>query len=734
MWPFQQLEENIVPASRSEVEEQVENRSHGSRDGYGEAVSDTDSDAEADQFMPGPTQTLPNCTSIDMLLVKSLQTYAAVQRTTAVRQLRCECSEVFTVHRTNTMERRIERPLRPYFSQVILPHRRYTRPVYLSPSYSSNDDENSSSDSDSDYFRIVTDPRSSFTRSLQSSGHKSESAKFIETDDSPQPHNDPRPNPQPRRLLSYVQNMPHPNLAARQVANRVIKYARYAKNEHEEDMCCLNCGLFPVCPVTGQCGHTRCTKCIERTRKCPCGGDSQEPLCVNILIRDLIERTLKNSTAPRLTKMVATASSIALPENNLLLGVRGSSVGAARTKRRKRPYVTSHSTEQYGSNVPMSTRARFSYALELLSVGRHKDAAPHLAIAATSLQSEYRVARSLLAQVIMVLSSKYNPSDLNKELNLSVRDLSSIKWIKKNDMECVLCSDIFTKPVTTPCGHMFCRTCLEKTLDYRKRCPLCLRCLNNFNLTEVNDTVFIKGALAELDALIKPSSIEDEDLVPIFVCTVAYPSVPCPLFIFDPRYWLMIRRVLESGSRKFGMVPVDKDKKYADYGTILEVRDCVHFEDGRSILSTIGLSRFKVIERCVRDGCEVARIERIRDIQPQDLLDKEELRSCSSHVIVKTIFWLRQLSRDVLYDIENAFGRLPSTMDDEENEHSWDTSDGPDWLWWLIAVLPLRTEIKILILSTDRLLKRMRAIARTFDAMQNIKLTTISPDDCAVRV
>ncbi|TMS17817.1 LON peptidase N-terminal domain and RING finger protein 2 [Larimichthys crocea] len=35
--------------------------------------------------------------------------------------------------------------------------------------------------------------------------------------------------------------------------------------------------------------------------------------------------------------------------------------------------------------------------------------------------------------------------------------------------------------------------------------------------------------------------------IPIFVCTVAYPGVPCPLHIFEPRYRLMMRRCMETG-------------------------------------------------------------------------------------------------------------------------------------------------------------------------------------------
>jgi hypothetical protein len=42
--------------------------------------------------------------------------------------------------------------------------------------------------------------------------------------------------------------------------------------------------------------------------------------------------------------------------------------------------------------------------------------------------------------------------------------------------------------------------------------------------------------------------------IPIFVCTQAFPGIPCPLHIFEPRYRLMIRQCMESGMRQFGMV------------------------------------------------------------------------------------------------------------------------------------------------------------------------------------
>ncbi|CAM4674677.1 unnamed protein product [Leuciscus chuanchicus] len=43
------------------------------------------------------------------------------------------------------------------------------------------------------------------------------------------------------------------------------------------------------------------------------------------------------------------------------------------------------------------------------------------------------------------------------------------------ELQCSICLEVFTDPVTTPCGHNFCRTCLIKCWTNTKTCfcPLC---------------------------------------------------------------------------------------------------------------------------------------------------------------------------------------------------------------------------------------------------------------------
>jgi len=42
-----------------------------------------------------------------------------------------------------------------------------------------------------------------------------------------------------------------------------------------------------------------------------------------------------------------------------------------------------------------------------------------------------------------------------------------------SDCECQLCFNVFLDPITTPCGHSFCRGCLVKSIETSGRCPYC---------------------------------------------------------------------------------------------------------------------------------------------------------------------------------------------------------------------------------------------------------------------
>lgn len=46
--------------------------------------------------------------------------------------------------------------------------------------------------------------------------------------------------------------------------------------------------------------------------------------------------------------------------------------------------------------------------------------------------------------------------------------------ITSSELECVLCCRWLRSPITTRCGHTFCRSCLDRVLDHGLGCPLCM--------------------------------------------------------------------------------------------------------------------------------------------------------------------------------------------------------------------------------------------------------------------
>ncbi|XP_029579664.1 LON peptidase N-terminal domain and RING finger protein 1 isoform X2 [Salmo trutta] len=271
--------------------------------------------------------------------------------------------------------------------------------------------------------------------------------------------------------------------------------------------------------------------------------------------------------------------------------------------------------------------------------------------------------------------------------SLDRRDSLSVLTV--SDFECPLCIRLFYEPVTTPCGHTFCRTCLERSLDHNLRCPLCKQPLQELDeRKQVHET-----EMAELSNLTKD--------IPIFVCTVAYPGVPCPLHIFEPRYRLMMRRCMETGTRKFGMCSYEHGKGFADYGCMLEIHSLEVLPDGRSYVDCVGGSRFRVLKRGQRDGYHTADIEYMEDHKAEGS-ELELLQSLHDSVYEQAQDWYSRLNTRLREQISRQYGTMP---DKDDNIQA--SNNGPAWCWWLLSVLQLDPAYQTTVLSLASLNERL---------------------------
>ncbi|MCI4379919.1 hypothetical protein PGIGA_G00233940 [Pangasianodon gigas] len=282
-----------------------------------------------------------------------------------------------------------------------------------------------------------------------------------------------------------------------------------------------------------------------------------------------------------------------------------------------------------------------------------------------------------------------------------------------SDFECPLCIRLFYDPVTTPCGHTFCKNCIERSLDHNLRCPLCKQALQEyFKNRKYNPTVLLQEIMTRLfpQQLAERKQVHDAEMaelsnltkdIPIFVCTVAYPGIPCPLHVFEPRYRLMMRRCIETGTKKFGMCSYEHGKGFADYGSMLEILDQNVLPDGRSYVDTVGGSRFRVLRRGQRDGYHTADIEYLQDHKAHDA-ELEMLQRLHDSVYQQAREWYQRLNSHIREQINHQYGAMP-----EREDNIQASADGPAWCWWLLSVLQLDPAYQTTVLSLTSLKDRL---------------------------
>ncbi|XP_029114738.1 LON peptidase N-terminal domain and RING finger protein 1 [Scleropages formosus] len=299
--------------------------------------------------------------------------------------------------------------------------------------------------------------------------------------------------------------------------------------------------------------------------------------------------------------------------------------------------------------------------------------------------------------------------------------------VEATDFECSLCMRLFFEPVTTPCGHTFCRSCLERCLDHTPQCPLCKKSLKQYlasrryKVTQVLDEVikrYLPTEHLERESAHVEETKELSDLtrnVPIFVCTMAYPTVPCPLHVFEPRYRLMIRRCMETGTRQFGMCISDSQKGFVDYGCMLQIRSVHFLPDGRSVVDTVGGQRFRVLSRGMRDGYCIADIEYLEDVKVRDSRELARLQELHDQVYDQARTWFQNLKSRFCGQILQHFGPMPEREADIQA-----TPNGPACCWWLLAVLPVDPRYQLSVLSLLSLRERLLKIQHILTYLQSV--------------
>jgi hypothetical protein len=346
--------------------------------------------------------------------------------------------------------------------------------------------------------------------------------------------------------------------------------------------------------------------------------------------------------------------------------------------------------------------------------------------------------------------------------SLDVAVLEHMKEDTRSELDCQVCYALFLDPLTTSCGHTFCRRCLQRVSDHSTCCPICRRdqaipTASSMAAYPSNKTLvsLLMGFCPDAVA-VRADTIRQENAnrmgeldTPLFVCTPAFPNMPTFLHIFEPRYRLMIRRAMESGEGKFGMIlpnihqtpQGDLGKvSFLQYGCMLHIRNMQLLADGRSLLETIGMHRFKVVKHGVLDGYIVGKVERVDDIS---LADEEALEAFeTTHPNTRALSAADQFGAPPNHfpaGIATGTGRRPSTILDLDTASTKDLMDiairfvrtmqsaSAPWLqrrhreihgecptdplqfpWWFASILPIQNEEKYKLFPTTSVRARLK--------------------------
>jgi len=352
-----------------------------------------------------------------------------------------------------------------------------------------------------------------------------------------------------------------------------------------------------------------------------------------------------------------------------------------------------------------------------------------------------------------------------KEKRISVDLLSEIQKSLEDDlvMKCSICLERFLNPVTTQCGHTFCENCVRwlvetTSIEDTIHCPICRSTMNwpyQQGFAHHHDAMETWSNNKFLIDLIwtcwapwvqkKSSMLENQEHlvsldhdIAIFVCTASWPGQHTLLRIFEPRYRRMLRRIMKTPTRAFGMIMRNPDGTTDEsrVGTLLHVDKIVHGEDQSIYIQTTGVSRFRVLDGArIRDGYWTASIEPLFDDNYVDWEHQEIIptveQSRRISLSASTLTSMNVLAAIKLYQDNPELVRcLTSTeivavvreyINMRLEHHSLEVrrmvfaqlreppEDNIDLIWWFAHVMGIRGEFAVRLLGSGSVRFRLES-------------------------
>ena len=167
------------------------------------------------------------------------------------------------------------------------------------------------------------------------------------------------------------------------------------------------------------------------------------------------------------------------------------------------------------------------------------------------------------------------------------------------------------EPLTTLCGHSFCRSCLRRALQIAPLCPLC-RAPCHVDASAATPSFLVEALLRRLfpraaAARVIEAGVDAEELrharLSLFFLRAGggavLPGMPVQLFVFEQRYLLLVRRCLEN-STMFGL----QEGPGARAGVSVRIESTAALPHGRIALVGRASGRYAILGASTEEaGC-----------------------------------------------------------------------------------------------------------------------------------
>nr|XP_043606645.1 LON peptidase N-terminal domain and RING finger protein 1-like [Erigeron canadensis] len=316
-------------------------------------------------------------------------------------------------------------------------------------------------------------------------------------------------------------------------------------------------------------------------------------------------------------------------------------------------------------------------AEQLMNLKNHSIMAYILKANALILLEKFEVARDVILAGLQVDASSNALTNLERFTTHMFGKWNHSQTPRTDDFDCTVCLKLLYEPITTPCGHTFCRSCLFQSMDRGNRCPLCRTvlfisprtCAISVTLKNIIERNFPEE-YAERKLENESLTNMGPDLLPLFVLDVVLPCQKFHLNIFEARYRLMVRRIME-GNRRMGMVALDSTTgSVVDFACEVEITDCEPLPDGRFFLEVESRRRCRILRNWDQDGYRVAEIEWVQDSSPAEgTKERSELQTMTETVAEFARSWIKAAQEAArgdqmrLTELHKAEGLMPSTRD-----------------------------------------------------------------------